>query len=74
MADYDVAIQNVEESTDLISVTGLVNKTQVAAVVKRALVPKSGTKRVQMLDNALVDAFINQPPREPSAVAHRITR
>ena len=74
MADYDVTIQNVEENSDLISVTGTVNKVQVAAVVKRALVPTKRADRVKALDNALVDAFVNQPPREPSAVAHRISR
>lgn len=74
MANYDVVIQNVEESTDLISVTGTVNKVQVAAVVKRALVPSKPADRVKRLDNALVDAFLNQPPRSPSTVAHRITR
>lgn len=74
MADYDVLIQNVEENEDLISVTGLVNKTQVAATVKRGLVPSKPSERVKALDNALVDAFINQGPRAPSASAHRITR
>lgn len=74
MAEYDVLIQNVEENEDLISVTGLVNKVQVAAVVKQARVPRTKRARAEALDNALVDAFVNQPAREPSAAAHRITR
>lgn len=74
MVDYDVMIVNVEESSDLISVTGRVNGTEVAAVLKRALTPRKPANRVQALDNALVDAFLTRAPREPSATAHRITR
>ena len=74
MADYDVMISNVEESSDLISVTGRVNGTEVAAVIKKALTPRKPSERVKALDNALVDAFLTRAPREPNAVAHRITR
>ena len=74
MAEYDVTIVNVEESSDLISVTGRVNGTEVAATLKRALTPRKPADRVKALDNALVDAFLTRAPREPSAVAHRIVR
>ena len=72
MADYDVMVQNVEENDEYLSVTGLVNRVQVAAVVKKNRIQGHG--RAAVLDNALVDAFLAQPPREPSAAAHRITR
>ena len=74
MAEYDVTIVNVEESSDLISVTGRVTGTEVAAVLKRALTPRKPADRVKALDNALVDAFLTRPSREPSVVAHRIVR
>ena len=74
MPEYDVMVQNVEENEENVSVTGIVNGRQVAAVLNAKRVPASGNGRVKVLDDALVDAYEAMPPPGPNVVAHRIKR
>ena len=76
MADYAVVVQVVESNSENISITGLVNGRQVAAVMPVSHKPKKGGKAA--LDNfyaeALVDAYVEAPPPSPSAAAIMVTR
>lgn len=74
MAEYVVMVQNVEGNEDNTSITGLVNKVQVAAVVKTARVPKAAAARAKFYDNVLVDAYLAIPAPTPSAAGHTVSR
>jgi len=74
MPDYNVMVQNIEGNEENTAVTGLVNKVQVAAVIKTARVPKSPAARAKFYDNALVDAFLAIPAPTPSGTGHTISR
>lgn len=74
MPEYIVMVQNVEGNEDNTSVTGTVNKVQVAAVVKTARLPRQPAERTRFLDNALVDAFLARPAPGSTAVGHTVSR
>lgn len=76
MADFEVQVQNIEESTENISVTGVVNGVQVAAVARRARRP-AGLKPAQLerwYAEALVDAFQNWRPKPTGPAAIKVSR
>ena len=76
MADYEVMVQNTEGNEENLSITGVVNGRQVAAVVRQILKPKKGGKKAldDFYAGALVDAYLAMPPKEPSAAAITVRR
>ena len=76
MAEFEVQVQNVEESAENISITGEVNGLQVAAVVAKARRP-GGLTAAQLkrwYADALVDAFLNRKPKSADAAAIKVSR
>mgnify|MGYP001596938721 CR=1 FL=1 len=76
MADFEVQVQNVEENQENISVTGVVNGVQAAAVVKAGKRP-AGLSHKQLerwYAEALVDAFQQMKPKSAGAAAIKVSR
>ena len=74
MASYNVVIQNEEGNQGNLSITGLVDGRQVAAVVRMALLPPGKSKamerdRANIKAKALVAAYLAMPANEPNAAA-----
>ncbi len=59
MTDFNVDVQNVEGNEENISITGVVNGVQVAAVIKTRAIPSGLSKKKydELLAGHLVDAF-----------------
>lgn len=79
MAEYSVMVQNEESSTENVSLTGLVNGRQVAAVVKQNRLPQGKSKKAEgdrtaYKVNAMIDAYLAMPAPQVNAgavVVHR---
>ena len=79
MAEYSVMVQNEEGNDENVSVTGLVNGRQVAAVIKVSRLrqgksAKAERERAQAKVNALVDAYLAMPAPQVNAGAVVVTR
>lgn len=74
MADYSVMVQNEEGNDDNLSLTGLVNGRQVAALVRVALLPKGKKALEAYKANAMIDAYLAMPAPKVNAGAIVVSR
>lgn len=69
MAEHEVYIQNVEENEEAVSVTGSVDGRQCAAVIRKAVLPKTKAQKQQVYADALAADYHKRAAPTPSATA-----
>ena len=74
MAEYIVTVDNRESNTDNLSITGKVNGTQCAAVIKLSALDGLSKKAQDALQHkALIQAFLNRQQAIPESAGVKVS-